>query len=975
MSMNKKEAQNKIFDIVYGILEGAFSEKKITIDDFYTATDEKIAEVLKQLNNMPLLTSLMKHLTDADINDIKKRVKDRYAQELVFSIPPKGDELVNSEHVEWLKQVKSKIKWQNWDRYREFLRRSEDRTEEALNGLDEITDLLLDRMENPKSEQRFHSKGLLMGDVQAGKTSTYTALCHKAIDAGYRIILILTGFTNTLRRQTQLRINSDLMGKIVADDEKGKVGVGWAGKVTTEFKELTSVDHDFEVNQLANTFYIDNPNVVAVAVCKKNSSVLNNFISWLKDYGKGQPEIKNLPFLLVDDEADIGSVNTKSRDNPTTINNDIRQILELFYKSAYLAVTATPFANVFIDPQLDSEKASPLPDLFPRDYIYVLRMPPTYLGVEKLFGSEDDVHENEYKDKYLIPLPKSDISWVNKIHQGTLKKQDKIPELPDTLKTAIRYFFCCCAYKDMCEPSGSNASMLVHIDLHIAQQNQIYERIENFIQHEIKLIVLNEAGSESYLRKNADYEEYRSLWEDGCQQEGVSIKAMTFEELTGKKWHQVWSKTFAESASAISAVAVNSSPDSRNSLKELENLNNYFDPKKNPKGARIVCIGGNSLSRGLTLKGLCVTYFSRNSHAYDTLLQMGRWFGYHPRDGEYMRIWMSEGSIEKFEYIATALSEFRQMLYRMKHDGKTPSEFGLRIRRAPAQTRLAITTKKGSSVLITRRVEFAGMMYQSSKLPLSKKLREDNIPRIEEFLRQIKQYQKEQSKSQEYEDIVWSNVPSEYISDLIGKFKVYGWNKDTTGDDLSTYINSQMADSKWEVRLVSPKNKASNSTAKDLKISLGDYSIHRSERQIYIKRHYFYINQGGLAKGGDLARGLTEEEKQKIRQIKEERESEDNEKNIYDITNSDVLNYGNINSPKLLIYVMKITKTIVREGKTSRDANEEDLPQNAEKIDSNENVCGLVVGIPLNPDDKKSSMLVQYQSNRIDQIMREAEEE
>ena len=126
-------------------------------------------------------------------------------------------------------------------------------------------------------------------------------------------------------------------------------------------------------------------NTTVVFVIKKNKSILNNLIRWLKSNNADTRGVISKSLLLSDDEADNASVNTNDPEkDPTAINKAIRELLKLFRQSSYLGITATPYANIFINPDNEDEMRGD--DLFPRDFIYALSPPTNYIGAEDIFG-------------------------------------------------------------------------------------------------------------------------------------------------------------------------------------------------------------------------------------------------------------------------------------------------------------------------------------------------------------------------------------------------------------------------------------------------------------------------------------------------------------------------------------------------------------------------------------------------------------
>ena len=244
---------------------------------------------------------------------------------------------------------------------------------------------------NPKSENNFLKRGLIIGDVQSGKTSTYIGLMCKAADAGYKVFILLTGTIESLRRQTQERVEEGFIGIDMSSKDNVRVGVGLDGQPLFA-KALTSRLRDFTggVNTIADS--LANNNQAVVFVIKKNPTALRNLTEWLIKLN-ADPRTGKIdePMLMIDDEADNASINTsKNKEDPTTINKLIRELANVFTKSNYVGFTATPFANVFIDPE--STEKMETQDLFPEDFIVALPTPNNYVGPTKIFSNDGMFH-------------------------------------------------------------------------------------------------------------------------------------------------------------------------------------------------------------------------------------------------------------------------------------------------------------------------------------------------------------------------------------------------------------------------------------------------------------------------------------------------------------------------------------------------------------------------------------------------------
>ena len=452
-------------------------------------------------------------------------------------------------------------------------------------------------------------RGLVVGDVQSGKTATYTALCCKAGDAGYRLVIVLTGTLESLRRQTQERLDEEFVGR----DSSGEltkirssraVGVGLidARKAANVF---TSRDKDFKqalLNQLGLS--LNNVHEPVLVVIKKNKRILENLEKWLTEFNAGPGKKIDIPVLVIDDEADSASVNTRPiTEDPTEINRRIRSLLGLFTRSSYVGFTATPFANVFIDPDTDDDMLGS--DLFPRDFIYSLESPTNYFGPQAIFGEEPTANVLREIDDAELMFPEG--------HKSSLL----VPSLPASLLAAARAFLLCTTIRDLRGEGATHRSMLVNVSRFTAVQDQVAALLHTWLsqaQQDIRNYSQLGHGRPCGTRRLPN-----------CTARGKKNTSSTEFD-----WETV-QKALLTGVLPMTIQAVNQ----RTGAASLD----YAKHREN--GLRVIAVGGNSLSRGLTLEGLSTSYFFRNSQMYDTLLQMGRWFGYRDGYQDLCRVWLN----------------------------------------------------------------------------------------------------------------------------------------------------------------------------------------------------------------------------------------------------------------------------------------------------------------------------------------------
>ena len=564
----------------------------------------------------------------------------------------------------WLEDTRSDIDPYYWERYRQLLVELEF-SGQVLATLDSVTDRALGLLENPTKDGEWDRRGMVMGHVQSGKTANYTGLVCKAADAGYKVIVIIAGIHNNLRNQTQRRIDEGFIGLDSTGRLRGSVpaqnlvGVGRFDS-RRQPNSFTTSQRDFN-KAIADSISIPLQNLVepVIFVIKKNSHTLRNLIEWLaaQNAQRGSATVRE-PMLLIDDEADNASINIgHAQDEISRINGRIRELLALFDRSCYIGYTATPFANIFIDP--DSADAMLGHDLFPRDFIVSLDPPDNYFGARRVFVEEPDQIVRPIDDNAdLLPLKH--------------RIDHRVTGLPETLETAVRVFILARAIRLARGQVGTHNSMLVNVSRFLNVQGQI--------RNEIHALVHSIRGS---VRVNAARPGARALSDPQIAALREAFHEH-YEDTCGKTWEEVQA-FLHESASAITVVEVNGR--SPGSLDYLEHERN---------GLNVIAVGGLSLSRGLTLEGLVVSYFLRNSMMYDTLLQMGRWFGYRMGYEDLCRVWMPEEAQGWYTHIADSIEEIRDELARMQSVNATPRDFGLKVRSHPDTLVVTARNKMGS---------------------------------------------------------------------------------------------------------------------------------------------------------------------------------------------------------------------------------------------------------------------------------------
>jgi len=612
--------------------------------------------------------------------------------------------LDNSEdHEDWLDEA-DRTGWRLWPRLERYLTSEKEYPVNVLAELDRSTDAALERLESPQRDGRWDRRGLVVGHVQSGKTTHYTALAAKALDSGYRIVIVLAGIHNNLRAQTQGRIDEYLVGRDSLDHTR--CGVAEADrKRGLEFEDFeiqtnTTADDKGDFRSVdQKVWFAVNEGVRLVMVVKKNTSVLRGMSNWLNSLmasGSGTQATITHPTLIIDDEADHASVNTADPDeDPTTINRLIRDLLLYFTRVSFVGYTATPFANIFSDP--DSGYADPHgPDLFPKSFILNLQKPSNYIGPDKVFGNPGDESAGIAPSPPLpMHMPVGDSqTWVPDKHK---KDHDPGP-LPASLKEAVRIYLLATATRAARGHTQFHSSMLVHATRFKIVQNRIKTQLEQELRDVTSLLT---HGSDA--TRAALLESLRTLWDRELVEKYEAFRNAIPDD-TGPMppWPEV-AAALQATASRFRVMAING--DSSDSLA-------YTASKE---GLWAIAIGGDKLSRGLTLEGLVVSYFLRTSSMFDTLMQMGRWFGYRPGYADLCRVYTTPRLQAAFRQITLAFEELRDSFDEMARARRQPIDFGLKVR-TPSE-KLLITAGNKIRRGATVDVRFAGEMPQALDLP------------------------------------------------------------------------------------------------------------------------------------------------------------------------------------------------------------------------------------------------------------------
>lgn len=676
-------------------------------------------------------------------------------------------------------------------------------------------------------------RGLVVGEVQSGKTASYLSLINLACDFGYKIIVLLAGMTDVLREQTQERVDYGLIGAlsntINADVEY--VGVG-SEKNSVFAVPLTNKELDFKKFIKKNTNATPKEySKPLILVVKKHSSVLTNVCNWLK---KTKVQGKNL--LLVDDEADSASINSNKDDNePTKVNKAIRDLYAGFDVATYVGFTATPFANIFINPDDDEN----LKDLFPSDYIVQLKSPTNYCGSHWFFNDEEH-------NTHLRILDEEEADFLPVIH----KLDTPFTGPSESLKESILVFLLGCAVRTLRGQKAKHRSMLINISRFNKQHGVIFNRVSAFVD-ELHNILEQETYKplSAYLKHPL----LKKMYDVYCEMSlfETARKKFDFESVRKEVRHEI----------DLFKIAV------MNNKIPQKNRFSYDDY---PDGARVIMIGGFVLSRGLTLEGLMVSYYSRNSAAYDSLLQMGRWFGYRPNYEDLCVLYISRINVQNFKAVIEAVDDLGKQLNDMIIQDKKPANYGLMVRESPdtLETALLVTSrnKMHHSTQIEYTLSYAGVVPDTSKIYKSIAENEKNEEACQQFVEDL--FSSGWSFIEMGSRKVISKVPQKTIAEFIKKLSIHFENRKFDTDMLSSYIEKNEEFPEWDIVVATGSHQS-------MTWSIGGETFPAAIRECDVREeeNFIRVGQGNnrLIDPGIFSTGLTEDEIEQLHAKKPEK--------------------------------------------------------------------------------------------------------
>lgn len=723
----------------------------------------------------------------------------------------------SSGHIAWLNAARKKD-WQYWRRYRDY---QESKLSEAVvDGLDESTNDILSLLEDPLRTDPWDRRGLVVGHVQSGKTSSYTGLINKAADAGYKIIIVLAGLHNNLRSQTQIRLEEGFLGyeTTIGGSPGTPIGVAAFGDDLKTNSATTRAENGDFSKAIAKHFHGISPEERPwLFVVKKQKTVLTELLRWIQTRVGDTPVqlpkapdrklVTRLPLLMIDDEADNASVDTgeqpfyedgtpNEEHSPKTINSLIRQILNSFTRKAYVGYTATPFANIYIHHK--GATALEGPDLFPRAFIINLAAPSNYVGPARMFGRLT----KDGRDGAL-PLsrgildhhdPDSRTGWMPPGHKKThVPVHDGQEVIPTSLRDAIESFILVCATRELRGQGHEHSSMLVHVTRYVAVQEHVRGQVEEAVRRMRQKFTRGSETGELLSR-------LRKLWDDDFLPTHDSVARLsTPGELPAEL--PSWDEIVASLPDVLDDIVV------RSINGTAKDALDYATPGA---ALKVIAIGGDKLARGLTLEGLSVSYFVRSTKMYDTLMQMGRWFGYRPGYIDLCRLYTSPDLVLWFSHIADASEELREEFDFMAKARLTPEQFGLKVK---SHEVLTVTSPLKMRNAKTLSLSYSGTRPQTILFHRDAGVQEANLAATDALVASLGSGFEKGPKYARDEDadswpgaLLWRDVDAQKVLAFLGSYKTHPNATSAKAPVLADYISRMLEIGKlrhWSVALLS----------------------------------------------------------------------------------------------------------------------------------------------------------------------------
>ena len=606
---------------------------------------------------------------------------------------------------------------------------------DVVEKTSKTADEILARLGNPLGEE-IATRGLVLGHVQSGKTTSFLSVAAKALDNDYDLVIILAGVHNSLRRQTQDRAARTLVHK---------PNLWWLGTALGDFRP--------DGNALSSHLAGDGKR--GLLVVKKHPTILRKLADWLEK--ESDASLRDLAVLVIDDEADQAGLDVSKDGELEGVHKQLRRIVDLRTsddkrRCAYLAYTATPYANILTS-QVDY-------GLYPRDFIYPLEKPGAYVGSQELFG------DSRIGDPVQI--------------------EEDVPDelLSEGLRKAIRWFVAATAARAALEGGVErfHSSMLIHTTQSTEEQISYRPVVEGFLR-----VLVEEFDREPLILRNYYLETLRQVparvgggdgfidervaeWPDVAAHVPAVLQRLLERTPAGAEF-----KEDGRQQRAHSGVIVDNSK-----VDHVDRLT-YSDIAAGQPSVTVIAIGGNTLSRGLTLEGLVCSYFARTARTYDSLMQMGRWFGYRPGYRHLMRVWTTQGLFDWFQELDTVEQDLRRELEWMQEQKLKPSQYGPRIRFSPNMN----ITRASAMRSFAKEISYSDYLVDLAWLDLDPETLAHNQALALELARDLG------PRNQVGQSLLFKSVPLDRIKSFIDGFKLHEEEKRLDKPSFASYLRKE----------------------------------------------------------------------------------------------------------------------------------------------------------------------------------------
>lgn len=881
-------------------------------------TKEQVLLVIQQSTQCPV--SLTQQLWEESVDFVKKQEEGNKVVKLGAEM--RSDVKISVDQNSAWQLYKKSLEKQKW-------------SERSISNIKKSSFEILQHL-SMDTKETGPIKGLVVGNVQSGKTANMAGLMAMAADSGFNYFIILSGVIENLRDQTSNRLYKDM-------NTSGGGNLHWQ-QVNKPSLSSTLPEHDltqFKLGEKDRNRYF--------TVSLKNKSRLNALINWLSS---DKNKAKQMKILIIDDEADQASVNTNkiSEEDYTAINKAIRKLVnsKQFKAVNYISYTATPYANVLNETSEDS--------LYPKDFICLLEPSEDYIGPKEIFGME--LPESNPSVDIVRAISEEDRERLISLQNG-----DDEYHLPTSFIESIHWFLLSVSAMraiDYRKP----ISMLVHTSFKIGHHQIIAREIEDYLKYlksnykkispKLKELYENESldfkrshfieSMENYSTKDEvpDYPKWEVVEQYLARLIRLEDREFVSHIPIGEEGEPKYHK-------GIHLVIDNSQAKADNQIVRL------VYPKKNqmPSTApAFIVVGGNTLSRGLTLEGLTTTYFLRTTNQADTLMQMARWFGYRKGYEIFPRVWLDYLALERFRFLAQMNEELRDEIREFANRGLMPKDYAPRIKNSANHQLIRITSNNKMQSAAPTAYNFAGFNTQTIYFERNESILKDNLKHTKEFLNQLSMPRIKKGH------MVWNGVPSEQVKQFLNKYHVCPSDiKMSSLPALVKWVEENSINmEKWNIILSSPGGNIEETKGKDSEWNIHGYSPNAVERTQKKDSSSDYIsNIGALRTPSDLLADIDEELLSEEKKVAKNSELQAVRRKY---------GYGNI--PQLIIYRIdkgQMTEEEYREKNINKDGEMRRL--NRRPLNFPEDIIGINIMIP---GQTQGGDLATYISAQIDSI-------